>query len=114
MTEYLLGTNIRQKVLNAKNHLLFNLMYEFPGSSTGMHVYGNEVSLPDQFLVSKTIISNSPKYPFKVGSCEIISYPELIKGDYNTPIRFGRPSSSDYNPQGFSDHLPVKLVIGEG
>lgn len=113
MTEYLLGTHTKQKVLNAKNHFLLNIMYEHLGKNFGTHVYGNEVSILDQFLVSKSVASNSANYPFKVDSSEIISYPELIKGDYNTPIRFGRPSSSDYNPAGFSDHLPIKLVLQE-
>lgn len=113
LTDYLLSTGIKQKVLNARNHYLFNLMHTFLGNQMGSHVYGNEVTILDQFMVSKHIISQSAGNPFKVESVDIIAYPEMIKGDYNTPIRFSRPSSSDYNPDGFSDHLPIKLVLEE-
>lgn len=113
LTDYLLSTNNKQKVLGARNHYLYNLMYGLMGEEKGSHVYGSEKSIIDQFLVSKSIASSSYKYPFKIDYTDIIEFPELVKGKYNTPIRFSRPSKSDYNPNGFSDHLPIKLVLKE-
>lgn len=113
LTKYLLSTHTRQKILKAQNHLMFNCMYSFLGNEIGSHVFGNEVTILDQFLVSKHLISNNSGNYFKLNCAEIVAYPEMIKGKYNTPIRFSRPSANDYNPDGFSDHLPVKLVIDE-
>lgn len=113
LTDYLLSSNNKQKVLSAKNPYLFNLMYEFLSRNIGTHVYGSEINILDQFMVSKSIVSASNKFPFKIENVEIINFPELTKGKYNTPIRFSRPSNSDYNPDGYSDHLPVKLILKE-
>ncbi len=79
----------------------------------GTHVYGNEVGWLDQFIVSKAMIVKSSKYPFQLKSTDIVSFPEMVRGDYNTPVRFSRPNNSDYNPDGFSDHLPIELIIEE-
>ena len=93
LTEYLRTTGNIEKVKNSTSHILYNLMY--------------------QFIVSKSLIVNSSKYPFQVKKTEIVHFPEMVKGDYNTPIRFSRPNKRDYNPNGFSDHLPIKLVVEE-
>lgn len=113
ITEYLQSSSIKKRVENARNHFMYNLMYEFLGTQLGTYVYGNEVNILDQFLVSKSIISNSSNHPFKVNSVRIVDDPRLTTGEYKKPIRFSRPSKSDYNQTGFSDHLPIELVIEE-
>jgi len=113
IVDYLLSSNNKKKVIGAKNHYLYNLMYEFLSKGIGTHVYGNDVAILDQFMVSKSIASDSNEYPFKTDKVEIIHYPELCSGKYNTPVRFSRPSKKDYNPDGYSDHLPIKLVLTE-
>ncbi|MFT4536899.1 MAG: putative extracellular nuclease [Saprospiraceae bacterium] len=111
---YLMGVRNKQEVLNARNHKYHNLMYNFLGQGIGTYVYGSEQGVIDQFLVSKAIASNSPIYPFKVDSVDILAYPEMVKGDYKKPIRFGRPSSaSSFDLDGFSDHLPIELILKE-
>ncbi len=38
----------------------------------------------------------------------------MVKGSYDTPVRFGRPSKpSTFNEKGYSDHLPISMVLGE-
>ncbi len=114
MTNYLQSSNIRNKVMSAKNHFFFNLMFQFIDKNIGTHVYGNEVNLLDQFLISKSILNQRNSHPFKVDSVDIINYPELIKGKYKTPIRFGRPKDKKgINPNGYSDHLPISLTLKE-
>jgi hypothetical protein len=113
LTEYLRTTGNIEKVKNSTSHILYNLMYQFMDGKFGTHVYGNVMGLLDQFIVSKSLIVNSSKYPFQVKKTEIVHFPEMVKGDYNTPIRFSRPNKRDYNPKGFSDHLPIKLVVEE-
>lgn len=113
ITKYLQSTNIKKKVMNARNHFFYNLMYQFVDKNIGTHVYGNEVNILDQFLVSKNILSQSGTHPFKIDKVDIIDFPELIKGDYKKAIRFSRPNKSDFDPNGFSDHLPISLTLKE-
>lgn len=113
ITNYLLAGNSKQRVLNARNHMFQNLMYQFLYQDIGTHVHGSTQNLLDQFMVSKSIVSNSSNYPFKVDATNIIAYPEMVKGDYRKPIRFSRPSAASYNPDGYSDHLPIELVLKE-
>lgn len=114
ITEYLLASNNRKIVAGAKNHVLLNLMYPFIAEGLGTHVFGSEINVLDQFMVSKSIAANSPDNNFKIERTAIICFdePEQAKGKYNTPVRFGRPSSG-YNENGFSDHLPIEMVLSE-
>ena len=112
LSHYLMGSNNSKSVTYARNNKFYNLMYQFMDKQVGTHVYGNELNLLDQFLISKSIVSKRSVYPFTYEDCEIIVMPEIVKGRYNTPIRFGRPSSK-LNVNGYSDHLPIKLVLKE-
>lgn len=111
--DYLNSTSNVERVKNARTPVLFNTMFPFLDSKLGTHVFGNEVNILDQFMVSRSLTIDSINYPFLFESSQILPFPELIKGDYNTPIRFSRPSASDFNPNGFSDHLPIELIIQE-
>jgi len=113
LTKYLRTTPIIEKVKNSTSHILFNTMYGFLNRQLGTHVYGNEVNVLDQFILSKSFLVSSNANPFDFVSTDIIQFPNMVKGDYNTPIRYSRPSKSDYNPDGYSDHLPIELVIKE-
>lgn len=112
LSQYLMGSNNKKGVSYARNNKFYNLMFQFMDKQVGTHVYGSELNLLDQFLISKSILSTSSSYPFKYVSCNILLMPELVKGRYNTPIRFGRPSSK-LNLAGYSDHLPIELVLSE-
>jgi len=113
VTNYLLSSNNRKRVENARTHFLYNLMHQFADAQMGTHVFGNEVNLLDQFLISKTIMSESSNFPFKVKATNIIERPKLVEGEYKTPVRFSRPSKSSYNENGYSDHLPIELILEE-
>lgn len=113
LTEYMRSSGTLEKVKNSTSHIMFNMMYPFVGGDIGTHVFGNEVNVLDQFIVSRSVVVDYYKYPFQVDSVEIVYYPEMVKGDYFTPIRFSRPSQSDYSEDGYSDHLPIELIIEE-
>ena len=114
MTNYLQSSNIRNKVMSAKNHFFYNPMYQFLDKNIGTHVYGSKVNILDQFLISKSILNQNSSLPFQVETVEIIDFPELHKGKYKTPIRFGRPKDSKgINPNGYSDHLPISISLKE-
>jgi predicted extracellular nuclease len=112
ITDYLKASNNPKVVTGAKTNVVLNLMWPFVAECRGTHVFGSEVNVLDQFMVSKSIAAANTKSMFKVEKVEILSFPEQVKGKYNTPIRFGRPSS-DFNEKGFSDHLPIELVLSE-
>lgn len=113
ISKHLQSTNIRKKVIHARNHFFYNVMYQFLDQNKGTHVWGSEVNILDQFLVSKSILSHSSMRPFNIEKVEIIDFPELVKGAYNKAIRFSRPNKNDFDPDGFSDHLPIGLVLKE-
>lgn len=114
ITNYLNSTSTIERVKNARTPILFNTMYPFLDSQLGTHVYGNEVNVLDQFMVSKALTIDSNTYPFQFISSNIVQFPELMKGDYHTPIRFSRPSAgAEFNPNGYSDHLPIEMIIKE-
>ena len=95
--KYLQSSNVKKKVMNAKNHFFYNLMFRFLGNGTGTYVFGSEVNILDQFLISKNILSQSNSHPFKIEkvdkieSIKIVDFPEIVKGNYNMGIRFSRP-----------------------
>ena len=88
-------------------------MYQFLGQNRGTFVFGNEKNMLDQFLVSRGLILDAGA--FRVLEANIADhFPELVTGEYNRPVSFGAPSSAhSYNPEGFSDHLPIYMVLEE-
>lgn len=115
LTDYLLGSNNRALVKSDRTRLkyMYNPMYRFLDGQVGTYVFGSELNILDQFLVSKAILSERSALPFKVSTVSIVEYPELTSGPYRRPVAFGRPSRGNYDPEGFSDHLPISLVLCE-
>ncbi|WP_339656674.1 hypothetical protein [uncultured Maribacter sp.] len=48
-----------------------------------------------------------------MSSISIIDYPELTSGSFKRRSSLGRPNSSTFNQNGYSDHLPIKMVLIE-
>lgn len=113
LEDYALSSRSRVKVLAARSKpYLFNLMWPLYEQGVGTHFNETPV-LIDQFLVSKSIASGSLNKPFSVESVDIVNLPGMTKGNYQEPVRHSRPSQKEYNPDGFSDHLPIHLVLEE-
>jgi hypothetical protein len=115
LEDYANSTRNRDKVLNARSvPYLLNLMWPLYSQGLGTH-FSEVPTLLDQFIVSKGLASTSPNKPFSAVSVEIVNFPDLgmTKGEYNAPMRHSRPSADDYNPEGYSDHLPIHLVLEE-
>lgn len=124
LTEYALSTDSLAKIENARKPqpalgetvrvpYLYNLMWKLLGENRGTFVYSGEKNLLDQFLVNRAIAIDSTTSKFKAGATNILDdIPELVKGDYKTPRRFGKPSD-DLDEKGFSDHLPVTFILEE-
>ena len=113
LTEYAMSVNSSLRVQRGSNPYLFNLMYPLTALSRGTIFFGGSPLVIDQFMVSKGFLKSTGKFDVDKASLKIESFPGMISKS-GEPIRFGRPSQkSTYNPKGFSDHLPVSLVIME-
>lgn len=118
IAEYALATHSRQKVINARNPRLLNLMYPVMGRGMGTFFYDNFPYMFDQIMVLKSMLkSNALIRPVQISGgmyqVNIVMFPEMMAGgDYPKPKPFGRPSSS-YNPEGYSDHFPVSVILEE-
>lgn len=115
ITSYLMAINNKALVKSNRVRLkyFYNVMHKFLDAQIGTFVFGNEYNLLDQFMISKSILSEQAELPFKLSTAEIIAYPELTSGPYQKPVKFGRPNSSTFNTKGYSDHLPIKIVLNE-
>ncbi len=110
LTDYALSSMNRDKVVYARNPVLYNLMWNILGERKGSYVYSGVSSVLDQFLVSKGIAKKSGAFILDEEEVKLEIFPGMISGRYDTPIRFGQ---SKPNLEGFSDHLPISFVLGE-
>ncbi len=115
LTDYLLANNNRALVKSDRTtkKYMYNLMHRFQDAQLGTTVFSSQYNLLDQFIISKHILSEVEGVDFNLSTVKIINYPELTSGSYQKPIRFSRPSRDNYDPDGFSDHLPIELVLNE-
>ena len=117
LTEYALSTRSLVKVLRSRSPRLLNLMWPPMGRRLGSYYYNYFPLVFDQFLASRGLVEPEGAPPLRiVPDSARIEMPALMDsgGLYPDPIRFGRPSSpSTYNPDGFSDHYPVSVLVEE-
>lgn len=114
LSEYALSTNNRKKVVYGKNPYLYNLMWKLFGEKKATYVFNSNLQIIDQFLVTKGLLLSGSKFSCDESSVRIEVFNGMVKGRYNLPIRFGRPSKkSSFNLNGFSDHLPISFIIKE-
>ncbi len=113
ITQYALAVRDRAKVLNARERpLLLNLMWPLLGAGRATLHFDNWANLLDQFMISRGLVTGKSGFGVRDGSVRIEALPQMTrKGDYPGPIRFGRPSSSGFTGEGYSDHFPVSVVI---
>jgi predicted extracellular nuclease len=103
----------RVKSARTKNPYLYNLMWEKMGQGEATHVFEGVPTVLDQILVNRPLLRSESALQLVAKSLEIIKYPEMLT-NAGEPRRFGRPSSpKDFDVTGFSDHLPLAIVIKE-
>jgi len=113
LTDYALSSRSRKKVNYARNPMLFNLMWPLLGQK-GSYVNQGIVMLLDQMMVSKGIAKRNQTFRIQPDSIDVIKFEGMVHGRYQTPVRFGLPSkASTYNSDGYSDHLPIQLILKE-
>jgi hypothetical protein len=113
IVEYALATTSTLKVkLSREAPRLYNLMWPTMAQGLGTFYYENFPNFLDQFMISKGIVIGN-NIRIKENSVKIISFPEMVTGEYNVPIKFGRPSENSLNENGFSDHFPISVTLLE-
>lgn len=112
LREYALSTNSRTRVIYARNPMLYNLCWKNWGENRAGYVYSGEHLMLDQMLVSKGLCYKQGDLRASPSDLAIFSIDGMTKGRYYQPVRFGRPSSQ-LNTDGYSDHLPLTLLITE-
>lgn len=113
ISHYALALKDSQKVVSARSQkpYLFNLMWRLQEDGVGTHFYDGWGML-DQVMVNRPMLNNDNGLQLITGSCQIFKSAEITRR--GKPRRFGRPSSqSSYDPEGFSDHLPVFFLCRE-
>jgi hypothetical protein len=87
-------------------------MWPIMAKGMGTFYFNNFPNFLDQFMVSKGIVLGK-KIGIEENSAEIVTFPEMVKGEYKIPVKFGRPSNNSLNEIGFSDHLPISVMLHE-
>ncbi len=118
LVDYAQSTHILKQIENSTTtDYLYNLSAACINGKLGTYVFGNEINMLDQFLVSKAIAVKTKLSKFSVAAPVRICHdvvPGMVKGEYNAPVKFGRPAeASTHNKDGFSDHLPIALTLEE-
>ncbi|MBY5948434.1 endonuclease/exonuclease/phosphatase family protein [Photobacterium rosenbergii] len=120
MTDYALSTRERAKATSnrAQNPYLYNLTTALQGNDIGTHKYQSEWGFLDQILANRAALDVGNIH-CEINSVRIIANNELIRARDNQPLnegwprRFNRPSSEHFNPEGYSDHLPIAVEINQ-
>lgn len=110
LVDYALGLRLADLVAKGRNPYFLNLMWPMMGKGLGT-LYFNGPNLLDQFLINKNWLQPASFFKVKTDSATIIKFPEMMnkKGE---PIPFGG-MGKPVNPNGFSDHFPVEVVVNE-
>ncbi len=100
--------NLKAKKKDVEANLV-NLSYGFVSNSVeGTSKYKGQWSIIDQVIVSSSLLEE----PFRIEGLHIIDLPFLLEPDKTYSGK--KPYRTYLGPQyhgGFSDHLPVKIVI---
>ncbi|MCG8404138.1 MAG: endonuclease/exonuclease/phosphatase family protein [Phycisphaerales bacterium] len=110
MQEYLLGTRDADRVLNARNPILLNLMWPLMADEDpGTLRFRSDWNMLDQFLVNKGMLQGDSLVRIIPESAQIFR-PPLVKKSNGEPRRFGRPMRG-LDEEGFSDHFAITVTL---
>ena len=114
MTQYLRADRDAGKVLRARTERLYNLGWKALGEGVGTHYYGGPRVL-DQIVVNKSLLTGAGGFQLSeraLAGMTIERFEGMSRGTTGAPIRFGRPRGTEkFVGRGFSDHLPVSVVV---
>jgi predicted extracellular nuclease len=114
IVDYALSWKSLEKVRRAVLPKFYNLMWEVFGKREGTFYYNGFPHVFDQFMVSRGLMQEDSRIKIKEASAKVLRSSQMVSPGYPAPIPFKRPSHSDYNPNGYSDHYPIGVVVEEG
>ena len=101
----------RAMVVNARNPLLWNLMYPVLGEPDGSFYFDNQPNLLDQFLVNRNMAKQNSPIKADPNTVAILRFPGTAStGRYRSPIPFGGMGKK-VDKEGFSDHFPIGTIV---
>ncbi len=112
VVDYALAVRDRKKVASkrAKKPYLYNLSWGLYGENRGTHYY-NHWGVLDQIMVNRPLVRTDSALRLIEGSFDTFEPDFIMKN--GKPRRFSRPAKSDFDRDGYSDHLPVFVRIRE-
>jgi predicted extracellular nuclease len=114
MLEYALSCSERRKVESSlnKNPYLYNLSWRFLESGNFTFNYSGKLMVIDQILINYGMARKSSPFKVSEDSLRVEAFPELFQGKTKIPLRFGSKKTKT-SFKGYSDHLPLSLVMIE-
>lgn len=117
LVTHALSTRQRSRVLNAREPLLWNLMWPLAGGRSGQpdgsFYWQNQPNMLDQFLVNRNMTEFGAALVADELSVEILRFSGMTDpGEYPRPVPFGG-MGDPVNRDGFSDHFPIALRVTE-
>jgi len=113
LTDYALAQRSPRVVLSGRDPYFLDLMWPLMGEGLGSLYYDMGPNLLDQFLANKNLIKDKAPIAVVPDSVQIVRFPEMIaKGAFPAPIPFGG-MGKPVNPNGFSDHFPIAMLLTE-
>lgn len=112
VTDYALAIRDKKKVASKRSRkpYLYNLSWGLYGENRGTHYYDHWGVL-DQIMINRPLARTDTQYRLVDGSFDTFVEDFMLKR--GKPRRFSRPSKSDYDRDGYSDHFPVYVKIRE-
>lgn len=113
MADYALSERTKRRVVSkrSKKPYLYNLSWPLMGKGEGTHFY-NHWGMLDQILVNKDLLNSQLPIRYVEDSFTITKTQVMLKK--GKPRRFSRPSArGGIDETGYSDHLPVSILINE-
>ncbi len=108
--EYLLGSRDRQRVMHAKNPMVYDLMWPLlHGENPGTFRYDSDWFMFDQFLASRGLSGSSGPVGIDTGSVTIFR-PPIMQGSGKAPKPFGGIGKAVHQ-DGYSDHFPINVIL---
>ncbi|MFM2118915.1 MAG: hypothetical protein RL722_383 [Pseudomonadota bacterium] len=128
ITRHAVATRERGDVLRAQSAKFVNLAWRYLTQAATDHrgkardldgtlYFGGDGFVFDQILASRGLLSGASKLKVNETSARIEAYAEMVDHRVGEgAIRFGLPAgdaAANTNPQGYSDHFPVSVLIDE-
>ncbi len=113
LQDYARAVRSRLKVTNARIPMFVDLMWPLMGACRGTFFFENSPYVLDQFLANKALVVKKAPLRVVAESVGIVCFPDMIAaGEYSKPRPFGG-MGKPVDPDGFSDHFPVCMLMEE-